>query len=258
MSREERRIRMTVFDLDGTLVQTERLKAVSYARAAMELCPYTISEEEVLEAYKDVVGLPRREVASALVERFDLEEKAGARMEDLGVDTVWQAYVQIRLDYYEEMISDPEVIRENRWPYAIRLLEVARGTSCKTALATMSGRERAIQVLQALDLSDAFDFVATADDVERGKPDPEIYLLVCAELGVRAEESLAFEDSPSGVEAALAAGLLCIAVTTPFTREKIHAQNLLEERWIVDEPDDLPGLARRLIEGKSVHECARD
>ena len=258
MSREERRIRTTVFDLDGTLVQTERLKAVSYARAAMELCPYTISEEEVLEAYKDVVGLPRREVASALVERFDLEEKAGARMDDLGVETVWQAYVQVRLDYYEEMISDPEVIRENRWPHAIRLLEVARETGCRTALATMSGRERAIQVLQALDLSDAFDFVATADDVERGKPDPEIYLLVCAELGVRAEESLAFEDSPSGVEAALAAGLLCIAVTTPFTREKIHAQNLLEERWIVDEPDDLPGLARRLIEGKSVHECARD
>lgn len=236
MSREERRIRTTVFDLDGPLVQTECLKAVSYARAAMELCPYTISEEDVLEAYKDVVSLPRREVASALVEGFDLEEKAGARMDDLGVDTVWQAYVQVRLDYYEEMISPPDVILENRWPHAIRLLEVARETGCSTALATMSGRERATQVPEALDLADAFDFVATADDVERGKPDPEIYLLVCAELGVRAEESLAFEDSPSGVEAALAAGLLCIGVTTPFTREKIHAQNLLEERWIVDEP----------------------
>jgi HAD superfamily hydrolase (TIGR01549 family) len=248
---EEPRIRATIFDLDGTLVQTERLKAVSYARAAMELCPYTINEEQVLEAYKDVVGLPRREVASALVQRFDLEEKTGARMDELGVDTVWQAYVQVRLDYYEEMISDPEVIRENRWPHTVRLLEVALETGCSTALATMSGREQASQVLEALDLSDAFDFVATADDVERGKPHPEIYLLVCEELGAGAEAALAFEDSPSGVEAALAANLRCIAVTTPFTREKIHDQGLLQERWIVDDPERLPDLARELIEGRS-------
>jgi hypothetical protein len=47
--------------LDGTLVQTERLKALSYARAAVELCPHdTTTEEEVLEAFKEVVGLSRR------------------------------------------------------------------------------------------------------------------------------------------------------------------------------------------------------
>lgn len=110
-------IRAVIFDLDGTLVQTERLKAISYARATVEMCPYTVSEEEVLEAYKDVVGRSRREVASALVERFELEEKARARMEEFDVDTEWQAFVQVRLEYYEEMISDPEVIRENRWPH---------------------------------------------------------------------------------------------------------------------------------------------
>jgi phosphoglycolate phosphatase-like HAD superfamily hydrolase len=64
-------IRAMIFDLDGTLVQTERLKALSYARATVELCPYTLSEAEAVEAFKDVVGLPRREVAQALVERFD-------------------------------------------------------------------------------------------------------------------------------------------------------------------------------------------
>jgi beta-phosphoglucomutase len=64
-------IRAMIFDLDGTLVQTERLKALSYAHATVELCPYTLSEAEAVEAFKDVVGLPRREVAQALVERFD-------------------------------------------------------------------------------------------------------------------------------------------------------------------------------------------
>jgi beta-phosphoglucomutase-like phosphatase (HAD superfamily) len=43
-------IRAVIFDLDGTLVQTERLKALSYARAAVELCPYTVGEDQVLEA----------------------------------------------------------------------------------------------------------------------------------------------------------------------------------------------------------------
>ena len=52
-------IQAVIFDLDGTLVETERLKALSYARAAVELCLYTLTEAEVIEAFKDVVGLSR-------------------------------------------------------------------------------------------------------------------------------------------------------------------------------------------------------
>lgn len=241
-------IRAVIFDLDGTLVQTERLKAISYARAAVELCPYEVNKEEVIEAYKDVVGLPRHEVASALVERFDLERASRARMDDYGVSAPWQAFVQVRLGYYEDMISDPELLRDNQWPHNRELLRVAQETGCRTALATMSGRQRTRQVLEALHLTDAFDFVATRDDVDRGKPDPEIYYLVCKELAIPSSQSMAIEDSPAGVEAALAADLRCIAVTTPFTREKIHEQGLLEPRWIVDDPARLPGMARDLIE----------
>jgi len=248
VNREKPAVRAVVFDMDGTLVQTERLKAISYARAAVELCPYAIGEQDVIEAYKDVVGLPRRDVASALVERFDLEERARARMDEYDVSTPWQAFVQVRLDYYDDMISDPQVLRENQWPHNMELLEVARETGCTTALATMSGRERTQQVLEILNLLDAFDLVATEDDVEEGKPDPEIYHLVCRELDMPSERWLAIEDSPSGVKAALAADLRCIAVTTPFTREKIHAQGLLEDRWIVDDPDALPDVARQMIE----------
>ena len=46
----------TIFDLDGTLVQTERLKALSYAHAAVELCPHNLTEAEVVQAFKEVVG----------------------------------------------------------------------------------------------------------------------------------------------------------------------------------------------------------
>ena len=78
-------IKAMIFDLDGTLVQTERLKAISYARAAVELCPDDLSENDVVEAFKDVVGLSCREVATALVERFGLASKAKERMAEFGV-----------------------------------------------------------------------------------------------------------------------------------------------------------------------------
>lgn len=241
-------IRAMIFDLDGTLVQTERLKALSYARAAVELCPLDIDESEVISAFKDVVGLPRREVALALVERFGLEATARVRMDEFGVHEPWQAYVQVRLRHYHDMLADPNVLLENQWPHNIALLEEARRARCKVGLATMSRCPRARRVLDILGLAGAFDFVATRDDVEHGKPDPEIYLLVAHELEVGSKQCLVIEDSPSGVRAALAAGMWCIAVTTPFTHQAIHAGELLDERWIVDDPGSLQAVVRQMID----------
>lgn len=229
-----------IFDLDGTLLQTERLKAISYARAAVELCPYTITEAAVVEAFKDVVGLPRREVAVALVERFNLAEQAKKRMGEFGVATAWQAFVQVRLAIYDEMLADPGTLRNNQWPHNVAVLNTARKNSCKTALATMSRCTQVQRVLDILGWAAKFDFIATRDDVEHGKPDPEIYLLVARQLDVSPAACLVIEDSPSGVKAALAAEMSVIAVTTPFTRERLHKENLLDKRWIVDDPAMLP------------------
>lgn len=240
-------IRAMIFDLDGTLVQTERLKALSYARAVIELCPHQVSESRVTEAFKEVVGLPRREVAQSLVDKFDLEEKAAERMADFGVSLPWQAFIQVRLHHYQEMLSDPQVLLDNRWPHNLDLLEQARQAKCKTGLATMSTCEQAQRVLQILNLKDVFDFVATRDDVEKGKPNPEIYNLVSQELKIPASQCLVIEDSPAGVQAALAAGMWCIAVTTPYTRKGMHAMELLPERWVVDDPDILPARVAEMM-----------
>jgi beta-phosphoglucomutase-like phosphatase (HAD superfamily) len=94
-------------------------------------------------------------------------------------------------------------------------------------------------VLDALELRGQFDFVATRDDVTNGKPDPEIYELVATELGSDPAECLVIEDSPAGVKAALAAGMWCVAVSTPFTLKPLHDSGLLEDRWIVDDPAEL-------------------
>jgi beta-phosphoglucomutase len=205
-------IRAFVFDLDGTLVETEEVKALSYARAATELRP-DLNEGEVVAAFGDLVGLSRQEVAVGLMRRFELEDAARARMAEFGVGTPWQAYVQIRLGIYEEMLGDPKLIQEHRYPHNIALLRSVRQEGFPTALATQSHREQARRVLGILGLEDEFDVVVTRDDVEHGKPDPEMHLLAARELDFEAGECLAIEDSPAGVQGALAAGMEVIAVS---------------------------------------------
>ena len=236
------------FDLDGTLVQTEKLKALSYAKATVELCPYTVQEDEVIESFKQYVGLSRKEVAEGLIRDYKLQDKAAMRMAEFGVDTEWEAFVEVRLNYYNEMLSDPNMIRDNQWSHNVDLLHMVREKACKIGLATMSHREQAEKVLDILQLRDQFDFVATRDDVENGKPDPEIYHLVAQNLGVSPDEFLVIEDSPSGVQAALNAGMQVVAVATPFTKEGLHELEGLDSANIVDDYENLLDVVQRYMD----------
>ncbi len=235
-----------IFDLDGTLVQTEKLKALSYAKAATALRP-ELNETYVIEAFKEVVGLSRHEVAQKLMARFDLETAARTHMDAFSVETPWQAYIQIRLRIYNDLLVDPEVIARNQWPHNVELLKRAAESCTKVGLATMSFCSQVQRVLQILKLDDVFDFVASRDDVENGKPDPEIYLLVADQLGITPSECLVIEDSPTGVKAALAAGMACIAVSTPFTKQSLHAAGIIDDRFIVDDPDTLLAVVEQMM-----------
>jgi beta-phosphoglucomutase len=138
-----------VFDLDGTLVETEELKALSYARAAIELRPDLV-EADVVEAFKDFVGRSRQEVATGLVRRFGLKEAARSRMSKFGVMMPWQAYVRVRLQIYDALLSDRELILSHRYPHNIALLHELRGAGYLTGLATMSHTEQTQRVLSIL------------------------------------------------------------------------------------------------------------
>lgn len=80
------------------------------------------------------------------------------------------------------------------------------------ALASNTGRALIDLALAATPLTPFFDAIVTADDVQRHKPAPDLYLLACERLGVRPADAIAFEDSIGGVQSARAAGLTVVAV----------------------------------------------
>ena len=248
-------IRAMMFDLDGTLVQTEKLKALSYAMAVQRLRGLSEPDPRAIEAYREVVGSSRDTASRHVMERLGLEDDLTPLIAQYGASEPVEVLTAMRKEIYDEMVANPEVLRDNQWPHTIGLLRVAKESYCQTALATMSYRKEALHVLRALDLERSLDLIVTREDVRQGKPDPEIYLLAAQKLNVPPGECLVLEDSPSGVRAAVAAGMNVIAIATPFTSASLHESQLLERAWLVDDPDTLLDVVARRIEehNRSAH-----
>jgi HAD superfamily hydrolase (TIGR01509 family) len=218
-------IAAVLFDLDGTLIQTEELKARSYSEAARELDP-AVDGEGVVAAFSHLAGQSREMVARTLVGQFHLPGS-------------WEELVRLRLERYDAMLADPDLLRRQALPAAIALLQRVRREFYRTALTTMSDPLHAGKILAALGLTDAFEVVITPADVAHGKPAPDMYLRVTARLGLPPAECIAIEDSVAGITAAKAAGVPCIAVPTWLTRDAVRQGGLVGPDWIVEDPDRL-------------------
>ena len=121
-------IRAMIFDLDGVLVQTEKLKARAYALAVQQIRNLPEPDTQASEAYREVVGAQREVTSRHVMDKLGLEGELRPLMAQYGVSEPWQALTAIRYQIYDKMISDPEVIRDNQWPYTVDLLQVARET----------------------------------------------------------------------------------------------------------------------------------
>lgn len=229
-------IKAIIFDLDGTLVQTEIVKAHSYAKAINQLSGNSISEQEVIESFKGNVGLARNEVASNLVmeykSRLDPNIKTdNESLEDLVLET--------RLDIYNNMLEDPEILPRYCCKMTMGFLHSVKADNYLTGLATMSHCMQVEKVLQIMNIKQNFNFVITRDEIENAKPHPEIYLRMKNKLQVETDECIVIEDSVAGIKAGLSANMHVFAVTNSITRDSVHKSKLLDKKFVIDNPAEL-------------------
>lgn len=107
-------------------------------------------------------------------------------------------------------------------PGLVRLLDRADAAGVAVAVATNAPRENAEAMLNAIRLRDRFGIVVSADDCDQGKPAPDPYLLAARKVGADPARALAFEDSPSGLTAARAAGCTVVGLTSTLTPEQLR------------------------------------
>ena len=175
-----------VFDMDGVLFDTERLCQDSWL---------AVAEEKGLPGMKEIfpqcIGLnandSRRIVMNAYGEDFDYE---GFR----GQASVWF------WDYIEKNgLPMKPGVRE--------LLDWLKENGWTVGLASSTRRFSVLNHLEQAGIRDYFSTVITGDMVEHSKPQPDIYLMACRELGADPKEAYAIEDSPNGIRSAHAAGM---------------------------------------------------
>lgn len=104
----------------------------------------------------------------------------------------------------------------------LELIDWASARSLKQAVVTNAPRQNVHYLLKLLKLDRRFDAVVIADDLGIGKPDPAPYQYALKEFGIRADQAIAFEDSPSGVKSAVAAGISTIGITSAQHPDALH------------------------------------
>lgn len=185
-----------IFDLDGTLTDTEKYYKIAWPKAIRHF-GYEVDDELVLEFRS--LGRP------FAVDKF---------REWFGEDFDYFKVREYRKQLVEELIQECGIPLK---PGAVEILTWLRAKGIKTALATANEYERTERYLKKIGLFEYFDKIICANMVKFGKPAPDIYSFACKELGLDPERTIAVEDSPNGVNSAYGAG--CKVVMVPDLTE---------------------------------------
>lgn len=192
-----------IFDCDGTLTDNMPLHYIAWKRAMEE-----VGGQYPEELFYQWGGKPTTVIIEAL------NEKYGLSMDPIAVS-------HRKEDLYEELI--PEVK-----PFA-PVVEYVHKFYGKAPLAVASGGYRRLVegTLRAMNLMEFFPVIVTAEDYKNGKPAPDPFLLAAEKMGVPPSECLVFEDSPTGIVAAEAAGMAHVLVPTgQMALERLKAQKV--------------------------------
>jgi HAD superfamily hydrolase (TIGR01509 family) len=191
-------IKALIFDFDGLIMDTEGPVYQSW-RELFLLYGY----EMTLDDWQICIGS-----AEGTATFFNnLGEKLDGSFD-------MQAEAPKRLQRELELVASQPIL-----PGVMEYIQQAREMGLKLGIASSSSCKWVKGHLEQRGLHDRFDCVLGADDVKVTKPDPTLYLTALECLGVGPDQAIAFEDSPNGVLAAKRAGLYCVAVPNPLTRQ---------------------------------------
>ena len=108
------------------------------------------------------------------------------------------------------------------YPDTLAAIRWLAANNVPLAVVTGSLRAEALHALQATGIQEILQAIITADDITHGKPHPEGYLKGARALGVAPADCVVIEDAPAGIDAALAAGMRCIALTNTYPRAALR------------------------------------
>ena len=193
-------IKAFIFDMDGTIVDNMAVHTAVWLEILADLgTPMTAAEFQASVAGKTNLETMRQlvdsQITAADAERISLMKEERYR----------QRYAPLM----------------QPMPGLLSLLHQARQAGIKLAVATAAGTDNINFIMGGLQLWQQFDAVVGADDVERGKPFPDLFLLAAERLGVPPANCLVFEDALTGIEAARRAGMSVIAMTTAHTSSEV-------------------------------------
>ena len=183
--------RAIIFDMDGLMIDTERLALKAWQLAGVDF-GFPISED----IFITMVGRNRRDSDRILVEVFG---------SDFPVDAVRKR----RRAYVDGWIDEGKLSIKSG---LLELLDFLDKVSMPKAIATSTGYERAIYKLSLVNLLERFPIVVAGDQVEKGKPAPDIFLAASTQLGVLPKHCLVLEDSDAGIQAAYDAGMTPVMI----------------------------------------------
>ena len=236
-------IRAFIFDLDGTLVETELLKAQAYAAVSQDLLGLSDPDERAIEIYRRIVGATDETAARAMTDELGLSDALQDKVKDS--EDPWQALNRLQAQRYQSEFATGDRLRSVAYQHAIDLLKEQKAAGRAVAVATSSVTDAADRVATELGIRRLLDALVGRDQVTNGKPHPEIYLKTAETLGVSADEVVVIEDSATGLEAAVRADMRCIAIASAFSADGLRAQSLLDQSSCVYLPDDLPAVVQR-------------
>ncbi|WP_034334867.1 beta-phosphoglucomutase [Deinococcus misasensis] len=190
------KLEAVIFDLDGVITDTAHYHFLAWKHLAEQI---GVPFDEVFN--EKLKGVDRMGSLNLILAQGDLSFSEEEKV----------ALATQKNMHYQELIAG--MTPADLLPGAVQALDSVRAAGLKVGLASVS--RNAFTVLESLGITDKFDYIVDASTIQRGKPDPEIFLKAAHELGVAPEHCLGIEDAVAGVASIKAAGMYAVGVGDP-------------------------------------------